>query len=184
MIRSFQGSTTRIDATVFLAEDVVVIGDVEIGRDASVWYGCVLRGDVGPIRIGSATNIQEGTILHCTPGKEPTVLDSQVTVGHGAVLHGCYIGGRSLVGMSATILDGAVVGEECIIGANAFVPPRMVVPPRTLVVGSPARFSRRLNDEDVEWILDHGRHYVEIKEQYLKEGAGQMIPPDAKWDDA
>ena len=161
-----------------------MIGDVEIGRDASVWYGCVLRGDVGPIRIGSATNIQEGTILHCSPGKEPTVLDSQVTVGHGAVLHGCYIGGRSLVGMSATVLDGAVVGEECIIGANAFVPPRMVVPPRTLVVGSPARFSRRLNDEDVEWILDHGRHYVEIKEQYLKEGAGQMIPPEAKWDDA
>ncbi len=184
MIRSFQGSTPRIDATVFLAEDVVVIGDVEIGHDASVWYGCVLRGDVGPIRIGSATNIQEGTILHCAPGKEPTVVDSQVTVGHGVVLHGCYIGGRSLVGMSATVLDGAVVGEECIIGANALVPPRMVVPPRTLVVGSPARFSRRLNDEDVEWILDHGRHYVEIKEQYLKEGAGQMIPPDAKWDDA
>ena len=184
MIRSFADFTPRIAPTVFLAEDVVVIGDVEIGRDASVWYRCVLRGDVGPIRIGSATNIQEGTILHCAPGREPTVLESQVTVGHGAVLHGCHIGGRSLVGMSATVLDGAVVGEECIIGANALVPPGMVIPPRTIFVGSPARFLRRVSDEDVVWILGHARHYVDIKEKYLEEGAGQMIPHEATWDDA
>ncbi len=183
MIRSFRDTTPRIAPSAFLAEGVVVIGDVEIGRDASVWYGCVLRGDVGPIRVGAATNIQEGTILHCTPDKPPTVLESRVTVGHGAVLHGCHIGARSLVGMSATVLDGAVVGEECIIGAAALVPPGMVVPPRTLVVGSPARFSRRLNDEDVEWILDHSRTYIELKERYLREGTGQMIPPEAKWDD-
>ncbi len=184
MIRSFGGTIPRIDPTVFLAEDVVVIGDVEIGRDASVWYGCVLRCDVGPIRIGSATNIQEGTILHCAPGREPTVLESEVTVGHGAILHGCHIGQRSLVGMSATVLDGAVVGEECIIGANALVSPGMVIPPRTLFVGSPARFLRRVSDEDLVWILDHGRHYTDIKDEYLKEGAGQMIPHEAKWDDA
>ena len=184
MIRAYQGVTPRIAPSAFLAENAVVIGDVEIGRDASIWYGCVLRGDVGPIRIGSATNIQEGTILHCAPGKAQTVLESQVTVGHGVVLHGCHVGARSLVGMSSTILDGAVVGEECIIGAKALVSPGMVVAPRTLVVGSPARFSRRLTDEDVEWILDHGRTYIELKQQYLKEGVGQMIPPEAKWDDA
>ena len=183
MIRSFKGATPRIARSVFLAEDVVVIGDVEIGADASIWYGCVLRGDVGPIRIGPSTNIQEGTILHCAPGKPPTVLDSWVTVGHGAVLHGCHIRERSLVGMSATVLDGAIVGEESIIAANALVPPGAVVPPRTLVTGSPARFSRRLTDDDVEWILDHGRTYVELKAQYLKEGAGQMVPPAALQDD-
>ena len=147
MIRALGGCVPRIALSAFLAEGVVVIGDVEIGADASIWYGCVVRGDVGEIRIGPATNIQEGTILHCSPGKPPTVLDSQVTVGHGVVLHGCHIGARSLVGMSATVLDGAVVGEECIIGANAFVPPGTVVPPRTLMVGSPARFSRRLTDD-------------------------------------
>ena len=184
MIRSFADFTPRIAPTVFLAEDVVVIGDVEIGRDASVWYRCVLRGDVGPIRIGRATNIQEGTILHCAPGREPTVLESQVTVGHGAVLHGCHIGGRALVGMSATVLDGAVGGEECSIGANALVPPGMVIPPRTIFVGSPARFLRRVSDEDVVWILDHALHYVDIKEKYLEEGAGQMIPHEATRDDA
>jgi len=100
------------------------------------------------------------------------------------VLHGCCIGARSLVGMRATVLDGAVVGEECIIAAGALVPPGMVVPSRSLVVGSPAKFSRRLNDDDVEWILAHGRHYVDIKEQYLKEGNGQMIPPAARWEEA
>lgn len=184
MIGAFAGQHPRIAPSAFLAEGVVVIGDVEIGADASIWYGCVLRGDVGPLRIGAATNIQEGTILHCAPDEEPTVLASWVTVGHGAVLHGCRIGARSLVGMRATVLDGAVVGEECIIGAGALVPPGMVVPSRTLVVGSPAKFTRRLNDEDVEWILEHGRHYVDIKGQYLKEGNGQMIPLAARWDDA
>ncbi len=184
MIRPFGGAMPRVAPSAFLAEDVVVIGDVQIGADASVWYGCVLRGDVGPLRVGSASNIQEGTILHCAPGQEPTVLGSWVTVGHGVILHGCTIGPRSLVGMGATLLDGVVVGEECIIGAGALLPPGAVVPPRTLVVGSPAKFARRLADEDVEWILAHGRHYVEIKEQYVKEGGGQMIPPEARWDEA
>lgn len=184
MIKPFGGQFPRIAPSAFLAEDVVVNGDVEIGRDASIWYGCVLRGDVGPIRIGAATNVQEGTILHCAPDKEPTVLGSWVTVGHGAILHGCHIGERSLIGMSATVLDGAVVGEECIVAAGALVAPGTVVPPRTLVIGSPARFSRRLTDEDVAWILDHARHYVQSKEQYLKEGGGQMIPPEARWDQA
>lgn len=184
MIRPFGGTYPRIAPSAFLAEGVVVTGDVEIGRDASIWYGCVLRGDVGAIRIGSATNLQEGTILHCAPDKEPTVLGSWVTVGHGAILHGCCIGDRSLVGMGATVLDGVVVGEECIIAAGALVAPGTVVPSRTLVVGSPARFSRRVNDEDVEWILGHARHYVESKEQYLREGNGQLIPPEARWDEA
>ncbi len=184
MIRGFGGTHPRVSPTAFLAEDAVVVGDVRIGNDASIWYGCVLRGDVGPLRIGDATNVQEGTILHCAPGQEPTVLGSWVTVGHGVVLHGCSVGARSLVGMSATLLDGVVVGEECIIGAGALVPPGTVVPARTLVTGSPAKFSRRVTDEDVEWILDHARVYVELKQQYLKEGHGQLIPPAARWHQA
>jgi len=183
MIRPYGGVWPRIAPSAFLAEDVVVTGDVEIGDDASVWYGCVLRGDVGPLRVGPSTNIQEGTILHCAPDRQPAVLDSWVTVGHGAMLHGCHIRERSLVGIGATVLDGAIVGEESIIGAGALVTPGTVVPPRTLVLGSPARFSRRLTDEDVEWILRHGRDYIELKAQYLRQGAGQTVPVEARRDD-
>ena len=183
MIRPFQGMWPKIAPSAFLAEDVVAIGDVEIGDDASIWYGCVLRGDVGSIRIGAATNVQEGTILHCSPDQPPTVLESWVTVGHLAVLHGCHIKERSLVGMSATVLDGAVVGKESVIAASALVPPGAVVPPRTLVVGSPAQFSRRLGDDDIEWILEHARIYLELKATYLREGAGQSVPHEARWDE-
>lgn len=184
MIRPLAGVWPRIAPSAFIAEGVVVTGDVRLGRDASVWYGSVLRGDVGALRVGAATNLQEGTILHCAPDREPTVIGSWVTVGHGAILHGCTVGDRSLVGMRATVLDGAVVGEECIVAAGALVAPGTVVPPRTLVIGSPAKFSRRLSDEDVEWILDHARHYVDSKDRYLREGHGQSIPPEARWEDA
>ncbi|MGD8329877.1 MAG: gamma carbonic anhydrase family protein [Acidobacteriota bacterium] len=184
MIAPLAEAWPRIAPSAFIADGAVVIGDVEIGTDASIWYGCVLRGDVGPLRVGAATNVQEGTILHCAPDQGPTVLGSRVTVGHGAILHGCVIGDRSLVGMRATVLDGVVVGEECIIAAGALVAPGTVVPPRTLVIGSPAKFSRRLIDDDVEWILDHARHYVDSKQQYLKEGHGQAIPPSARWEEA
>jgi len=180
VIAPLAGTWPRIAPSAFIAEGAVVTGDVEIGGDASIWYGCVLRGDVGPLRVGSASNLQEGTIVHCAPDGDPTVVGSRVTVGHGAILHGCRVGNCSLIGMRATVLDGAVVGEECIVAAGALVAPGTVVPSRTLVIGSPAKFSRRLTDDDVEWILGHARHYIDSTRQYLKEGHGQMIPPAAR----
>lgn len=173
----------RIAASAFIAEDAVVIGDVEVGRDASIWYGCVLRGDVGPLRIGAATNLQEGTIVHCAPDNEPTVIGSRVTVGHGAILHGCRVGDRSLIGMRATLLDGVVVGEQCIVGAGALLTPGTVVPARSVVLGSPATFSRRVTDEDLRWILGHADHYVESKAQYLRDGYGQMVAAEFRRED-
>jgi carbonic anhydrase/acetyltransferase-like protein (isoleucine patch superfamily) len=112
------------------------------------------------------------------------MIGSRVTVGHGAILHGCRVGDRSLIGMRATVLDGAVVGEECIVAAGALLAPGTVVPPRTLVMGSPAKFARRVTDEDVAWILEHADHYVASKDRYLREGHGQMIPSEARWEDA
>lgn len=183
MIGALGDLSPRIAASAFLAEDAVVIGDVEIGRDASVWYGSVLRGDVGPLRVGAATNLQEGTIVHCAPDKEPTLIGSRVTVGHGVILHGCRVGDRSLIGMRATLLDGVVIGEECIVGAGALVTPGTVVPARSVIIGSPATFVRRVTDEDRAWILSHAEHYVESKATYLKSGYGQVVAPEFRQED-
>lgn len=176
MIRAYRGESPRVAASAFVASTAVVVGDVEIGPDASLWFHVVVRGDVNPIRIGASTNVQDGTVVHATPGRPPTLLESWVTVGHQAILHGCHVGRRSLVGMGAMLLDGCRVGEESIVAAGALVPPEAVVPPRSLVKGRPARFSRRVTDEDVEWILEHAREYLELKRQYLADGLGQTPP--------
>lgn len=180
MIRPYRGVYPHVATSAFLAEDAVIIGDVEVAEDASIWYGVVLRGDVNQIRIGEATNVQDCSVVHCSPNQPPTVLESWVTVGHSVTLHGCHVRERSLIGMGAVVLDGAVVGEESIVGANALVPPGAEVPPRTLVTGSPARFARRLREEDIDWIVDHARYYVSLKRTYLTEGAGQLIPQPAR----
>lgn len=176
MIRSHRGVHPRIDVTAFLAENAIVIGDVEIGEDASVWYGVVLRGDCSGIRIGRATNVQDGTVVHGVEGRAATVLEPWVTVGHQVTLHGCHVRQRSLIGMGTVVLDGAVIGEESVVGAGSLVPAGMRVEPRTLVLGTPARFARRLDDDDVEWVLEHARAYLRYKAAYLAEGAGQLVP--------
>jgi carbonic anhydrase/acetyltransferase-like protein (isoleucine patch superfamily) len=170
IIRPFGGKTPAVHSTAFVAEGAVVLGDVEIGERSSVWFGCVIRGDVNQIRIGARTNIQDLTVVHVTSKTHPTVIGDEVTVGHRVVLHGCTIKDRCLVGIGSVILDGAVVGPESVIGAGALVPPGMVVPPRTLVMGAPAKVKRDLSVEELEALRRSSDNYVEYAARYVAEG--------------
>jgi carbonic anhydrase/acetyltransferase-like protein (isoleucine patch superfamily) len=162
--------TPRIDPSVFLAPGCVVVGDVELGAGASVWFGAVVRGDVNFIRIGARTNLQDQAVVHVTGGTHPTVIGDEVTVGHRAVLHGCTVKDRCLIGIGAIVLDGAVVGEEAMVGAGALIPPGMVVPPRTLVMGTPARVKRTLDDAELEGLRASALRYVDYAARYRAQG--------------
>ena len=169
MIKSFLDKTPKIHSSAFIAENAVIIGDVEIGENASIWYNCVLRGDVNFIRIGAKTNIQDGTIIHVSRGKNfPTIIEEEVTVGHSATIHGCYIEQGSLIGIGSTILDGARIGKNSLIAAGSLVTPNTQIPERSFVLGSPARVKRELSDEEVENIQNFWRNYVKLSEIYLE----------------
>lgn len=144
----------------WVAPDAHVIGQVTLGLDVSVWFGAVLRGNAEVIRVGDRTNIQEGALLHTDPGF-PLTIGKEVTVGHHAILHGCTIADGVLVGMGATILNGAVIGEGSLIGANALVTEGKIIPPRSLVVGSPGKVIRELDDDMVAGIIRSADEYVE-----------------------
>lgn len=162
IVLPYRGVHPTIHPRVFVAPGAVVVGDVEIGEDASVWYQCVVRGDVNRIRIGARTNLQDGTIVHVTTAKWPTVIGEDVTVGHRAVLHGCQIGDGALIGIGAIVLDGAVIGAGAQIAAGALVSPRTEVPPRTLVMGVPAKVKRMLGDDEAADLRKQALHYVEL----------------------
>lgn len=168
IIRSYQGKLPKIGEAAYVADNAAIIGDVEIGNDCSIWFGTVVRGDVNFIRIGSRTNIQDNCVIHVTHGSHPTVIAEEVTIGHGAILHGCKIRRGALIGMGARVLDGAVIGENALVSAGALVPEGMRVPPRTLVVGVPAKVKRPLTEEEVARLEQSWRSYVEYKDEYLK----------------
>lgn len=169
MIKSFQNLTPKIHESVFIAENAVIIGDVEIGAQASVWYNCVLRGDVNYIRIGAGTNIQDGTIIHVSRGAEfPTIIENNVTVGHSATIHGCYIETGSLIGIGAIILDGARIGKNSLIAAGSLVTPNTIIPERSFVLGAPARVKRELSDEEIADLQKFWENYIKLSEIYLK----------------
>jgi carbonic anhydrase/acetyltransferase-like protein (isoleucine patch superfamily) len=161
VIRSFQRFTPEVHATAFVEETACVIGEVRLAAGVSVWFQAVLRGDVGPIVVGERTNIQDGCVVHCTRGKFVTTIGADVTVGHRAILHGCTIADRVLVGMGAIVMDGVAVGEDVLIAAGALVSPGTKVPPRSLVIGSPARVKRPLTDAEVEQIRRSAASYIE-----------------------
>lgn len=170
MIRSFQNIVPKIHETAFIAENAVVIGNVEIGENASIWYNCVLRGDVNFIRIGAKTNIQDGTIIHVSRDEKfSTIIEDEVTVGHSVTIHGCYIEKGSLIGIGSTILDGARVGKNSLIAAGSLVTPNTIIPERSFVLGSPAKVKRELSDEDVENIQKFWQGYIELSEIYKGE---------------
>jgi len=170
IVRPYAGKNPRIGARVFIAENAAVIGDVDLGDDCSIWYSAVVRGDVHSIRIGARTNIQDNCTLHVTPGTHPVRIAEEVTIGHGAVVHGCTIERRALIGMGSRVLDGSVVGELALVGAGALVPEGMRVPPRTLVVGVPGRVKRPLTDDEIAHLEQSWKNYVGYKEEYLKGG--------------
>jgi gamma-carbonic anhydrase len=170
LIRAFGGKAPRLADSVWVADGAVIIGDVEIGPESSVWFGAVLRGDVNHIRVGARTNLQDYSVLHVTSGTHPTIVGDDVTLGHRATLHGCTVKDRCLVGIGATVMDGAVVGEDAMVAAGSLVPPGMVVPPGMLALGSPAKVRRHLTREEIEYFRKSAANYAGYADQYRREG--------------
>jgi gamma-carbonic anhydrase len=169
MIRGYDGKRPQLGRGVFLAQTCAVIGDVVIGDESSIWYGTVLRGDVMPIRVGARTSIQDNTVVHVTSGFSGTTIGSDCTIGHAAIIHACTIEDFCLIGMGSIILDGARVGRGSLVGAGALVTPGTDIPPGSLVLGSPARVKRTVDDKEREQIAFGATHYVELARRYLAE---------------
>jgi carbonic anhydrase/acetyltransferase-like protein (isoleucine patch superfamily) len=167
MIRDFDGKRPELGRGVFLAETCAVIGDVVIGDDSSIWYSTVVRGDVMPVRIGARTSIQDGTVIHVTAGRFGTEIGDDCTVGHTAIIHACVVENECLIGMGAILLDGCRIGRGSLVGAGALVTPGTDIPPGSLVIGSPARVKRPVNDKEREQIRYGAAHYVELTRRYL-----------------
>jgi gamma-carbonic anhydrase len=167
MLRPHRGRLPVVDPTAFVDASAQVIGDVAIGAHSSVWMNVVIRGDVNAIRIGQRSNVQDGTVVHVMHETHPTTIGDDVTVGHGAIVHGCTISNRVLVGMGAIVLNGAVVGEDSIVAAGSLVPEGAVIAPRSLVMGTPARFKRQLSDVEVASILESAANYVRYKQDFV-----------------
>jgi len=174
-IRAFRGIEPTIAGSAYVDEAAVVIGDVTIGADASLWPMVVARGDVQLIHIGDRSNVQDGAVLHVTsdnrftPGGFPLVIGNDVTVGHGAILHACRIGDFVLIGMGATVLDGAVVPDRTMVAAGALVPPGKQLESGYLYVGSPVRQARALKPVELDYLEFSSRHYVELKNHYMSD---------------
>jgi gamma-carbonic anhydrase len=159
MIIPYAGKNPNIAEGCFLAPDCLIIGDVTIGTESSVWFKAVLRGDINWIKIGSFTNIQDGCIIHVTGGTAPTDIGDHVTIGHGAILHGCTIESGCLIGMGSIVLDNAVVGEGSLVAAGAVVKSGMKIPPHTLVAGNPAVIKRKVSSDEREYFIEWAKNY-------------------------
>jgi carbonic anhydrase/acetyltransferase-like protein (isoleucine patch superfamily) len=170
-IRTFGGRRPAIGRGVFLADSCSVIGDVEIGEETSIWYGTVIRGDVMPIRIGARTSVQDNTVVHVTAGRYGTTIGNDCTIGHGAIIHACTVEDFCLIGMGSVVLDGARIGRGSLVGAGALVTPGTDIPPDSLVIGSPAKVKRPINEKEREQIVYGAAHYVELTRRYLAEDA-------------
>ncbi len=162
---------TRLDASSWVAPGAVVLGDVHLGPQVSVWYGSVVRGDVEAIRIGARSNIQDLCVIHADPGF-PVTIGEDVTVGHRAILHGATIDDGALIGMGAILLNGAHIGAGCLVAAGALVPGGKVFPPGTLIMGSPARAVKSLGPEEQERLKNGAKHYVQASQAHLEAGFG------------
>lgn len=170
ILRSYEGKAPRLGERVFVAENAAIIGDVELGDDCSIWFATTIRGDVNAIRIGARTNIQDNCTVHVTHLDWATIIGEDVTIGHGAIVHGCTVRRGALIGMGSRVLDGAVVGEYALVGAGALVPEGMQVPPRTLALGVPARVKRPLTPEELAHLERSAQNYVQYKDKYLQPG--------------
>jgi carbonic anhydrase/acetyltransferase-like protein (isoleucine patch superfamily) len=171
-IRPYRGKHPQIAASAYVDPASVIVGDVVIGEDSSVWPLCVIRGDVNYVRIGSRTNVQDGSILHVMKDEYPLILGDDITVGHAVTLHGCTINSRCLIGMRATILNGVVIGEGSIIAAGTLLIERTTIPPRSLVMGTPGKVKRALGEAEQSTIDMYTRRYVEYKNIYRNEARG------------
>lgn len=168
MILAYLNKNPQVDETVFLAPGSYIIGDVTVGSNSSIWFNAVLRGDEDSITIGESCSIQDNVTCHLFEGS-PLLIEDEVTVGHNAILHGCTIRQRSIIGMGSTILDGAEIGEESIIGANTLIPAGKIIPPRSLVVGSPGKVVREIGENDLELIQLSIDTYVQKAKEYREQ---------------
>ncbi len=175
-IRTYQGITPSLSARVFIDSSAVVIGDVQLGEDSSVWPFALIRGDMHRIRIGARSSVQDGSVLHIThagpfnPDGFPLIIGDDVTIGHKVTLHGCTLGNRILVGMGSIVMDGAVVQDDVVIGAGSLVPPGKVLESGYLYVGSPVKQARALTDKERSFFSYSAANYVRLKDQHLLEG--------------
>jgi carbonic anhydrase/acetyltransferase-like protein (isoleucine patch superfamily) len=170
-IRPYRGKFPQIAASAYIDPAAVIIGDVLIGEDSSVWPMSVVRGDVHFIRIGNRTNIQDGCVLHVMKDEYPLIVGDEVTVGHSVTLHGCTIQSHVLIGMGCILLNGAVIGANSIVAAGALITERTVIPPGSLVMGSPGRVKRPLTESDQNSIAAYAKRYAGYKEIYRREAA-------------
>jgi carbonic anhydrase/acetyltransferase-like protein (isoleucine patch superfamily) len=166
MLRPYKGRLPVVDPTAYVDESAQVIGDVEIGAESSVWMNVVVRGDVNSIRIGRRSNVQDLTIVHIMHDTHPTNIGDDVTIGHAAIVHGCTIGNRVLIGMGATLLNGATIGDDSIVAAGSLVTEEAKFPPRSMIMGSPAKLKRPLTDAEVATILEFSDNYVKYRLDY------------------
>jgi carbonic anhydrase/acetyltransferase-like protein (isoleucine patch superfamily) len=169
MIRPFRNVSPAISQTAFVADDAIVIGDVTIGEEASVWFGSILRGDVNYIRIGDRTNIQDACVIHVSSKDHATILEHEITVGHRVTLHGCHVESGCLIGIGSIVLDGARIGHNSLVGAGSLVTPGTIVPPGSLVLGAPAKVKRALTADELANLERSWRNYVELSRQYHTE---------------
>jgi gamma-carbonic anhydrase len=167
IIRPFNGISPRIAPDAFIAENAVIIGDVVIGAQSSIWYNCVLRGDVNNIVIGARTNIQDGTVIHVSSTTQGTYIGDDVTVGHMALIHACTIGDRAFIGMKACVMDDTKIEDESMIAAGALVTTKKLIPSRQLWSGTPAKFMRDLREDEIEFLSFSARRYVDLSRKYL-----------------
>jgi carbonic anhydrase/acetyltransferase-like protein (isoleucine patch superfamily) len=161
MIQSYLGMLPKVDPDAWVHETAVLIGQVTVGPETTIWPHTTLRADDGPIRIGARSSIQDGTVVHCTEDLSETVVGDQVTVGHNVTLHGARVADNCIIGMGSTLLDNAEVGELCIVGAHSLLTQNVKIPPYSLVLGAPAKVVRRLTDKELDWIAYSWRRYVE-----------------------
>ena len=167
MIYDFKGKTPDIEKAALVADNASIVGDVTVGEDSTIWFNAVLRGDIAPVVVGKGTNIQEGCVLHVDPDTPCTVGDN-VTIGHGAIIHGTKIGDRCLIGMGAIILSNSEIEEDSVIGAGALVKEGQIFPPRSIVVGAPAKKIRDITDADIERIGKVAKRYAEMGKELAK----------------
>ncbi|MGG3564664.1 gamma carbonic anhydrase family protein [Neobacillus rhizosphaerae] len=165
MLIPYNGVSPTVHDSVFVAPGAYIIGNVQIGKESTVWFNAVLRGDDGPIIVGERCSIQDNSTIHLYEGF-PVIIEDDVTVGHNVILHGCKIGKRSIIGMGSTLLDNVEVGEECIIGANTLLAGGIKIPPRSLVLGSPGKVVRELTEKDLQMLQMSSEHYVQKGKEF------------------
>ena len=172
MILTYRGKTPKVHPSAFIAPTATIIGDVEIGAEASVWFGAVIRGDNGPIRIGAGTNVQDNAVIHVSHGAA-TTLEDNVTVGHCAIMEDCVIGAGALIGSNAVVLNGAKVGARVLVAAGSVVAANADIPPAVVVAGAPAKVKKELDATSAAWVDHGGAEYVTLSRSYLAEGIGK-----------